>query len=59
MVTYERPTVEQDSQNDRMNEGGWVGQEATNLAEMLEVCTNKMIFEWTKTYLGDVATDDI
>lgn len=42
-----------------MKEGGWVGQEAPSLAEMLEVCTNKMIFEWTKTYLGDVATDDI
>lgn len=59
MVTYERPTQDQDSQNDRKNEGGWVGKEAPTLAEMLEVCTTKMIFEWTKNCIGDVAIDDI
>lgn len=42
-----------------MDEGGLVSQEAPTLAEMLEVGVNKMIFEWTKNHLADVATDDI
>lgn len=43
VVTYERPTQEQDRQNDRMDEGGLESQEAPTLVELLEVVANKII----------------